>query len=164
MSNQIKKLIATILGFQLVFIAPVIAESVAGLGSDEISQQNSSLVIDSQHTQEPPEQSSKRMVASFYYGKFHGRKTASGERYDQYALTCAHKSLPFQTILKVTNPKNGKSVIVRVNDRGPFTRGRDVDLSYAAAKEIGMVQAGVIPVEVQILSSSETQDESLASN
>jgi rare lipoprotein A (peptidoglycan hydrolase) len=147
MSNQIKKLIATILGFQLLIIVPVIAESVAGLGSDEISQQNSALLIDSQHNSEPPE----RMVASYYGGRFHGRKTASGERYDKNALTCAHKTLPFDTILIVTNPKNGKSVTVRVNDRGPFTRGRDVDLSYAAAKEIGMIQAGVIPVEVVVL-------------
>lgn len=147
MSNQIKKLIATFLGFQLLFIVPVIAESVVGLGSDEISQQNSALLIDSQHNSEPPE----RMVASFYGGKFHGRKTASGERFDKNALTCAHKSLPFDTVLIVTNPKNGKSVTVRVNDRGPFIRGRDVDLSYAAAKEIGMIQAGVIPVEVVII-------------
>ena len=147
MSNQIKKLISTFLGFQLLFIVPVIAESVVGLGSDEISLQNSALLIDSQHNSEPPE----RMVASFYGGKFHGRKTASGERFDKNALTCAHKTLPFDTILIVTNPKNGKSVTVRVNDRGPFVRGRDVDLSYAAALEIGMIQAGVIPVEVVIL-------------
>lgn len=147
MSNQIKKLIATILGIQVLFVAPVIAESVVGLGSDEISQQNSALLMDSQHNSEPPE----RMVASYYGGRFHGRKTASGERFDKNALTCAHKSLPFDTILIVTNPKNGKSVTVRVNDRGPFTRGRDVDLSYAAAKEIDMLRAGVIPVDVVVL-------------
>lgn len=161
MSNQIKKLITTILGFNLAFIAPVIAESVVGLGSDEISQENASLVIDSQHTQEPPEPSGQRMVASYYYGKFHGRKTASGERFNQYDMTCAHKSLPFQTILQVTNPKNGKTVIVRVNDRGPFIRGRDVDLSYAAAKELGMLQAGVIPVDVVILLPDETTQDKL---
>ena len=149
----------------MLFIAPVIAESVAGLGSDEIIQENSALVIDSLHTQEPPgTPPGERMVASFYSGKFHGRKTASGERFDQFALTCAHKSLPFQTILKVTNPKNGKSVTVRVNDRGPFTRGRDVDLSYAAAKEIGMIQAGVLAVEVIVLPPSETSPEAIASN
>lgn len=149
----------------MLFIAPVIAESVAGLGSDEISQENSALVIDSLHTQEPPgTPPGERMVASYYSGKFHGRKTASGERFDQHALTCAHKTLPFQTILKVTNPKNGKTVTVRVNDRGPFTRGRDVDLSYAAAKEIGMIQAGVIPVEVVIIPPDETTAESVASS
>jgi hypothetical protein len=147
MSNQIKKLIATILGIHVLFVAPVIAESVVGLGSDEISQQNSALLMDSQHNSEPPE----RMVASYYGGRFHGRKTASGERFDKNALTCAHRSLPFDTILIVTNPKNGKSVTVRVNDRGPFTRGRDVDLSYAAAKEIDMLRAGVIPVDVVVV-------------
>jgi len=160
MSNQIKKWIATILGLQMLFIVPVIAESVSGLGSNEIIQENTSLVIDSLHTQEPP---GERMVASYYAGKFHGRKTASGERFDMNAFTCAHKSLPFQTILKVTNPRNGKTVTVRVNDRGPFSRGRDVDLSYAAAKEIGMIQAGVIPVEVVILPPDETPEDAVAS-
>jgi len=165
MSNQIKKWIATILGLHMLFIAPVIAESVAGLGSDEIVQDHSALVIDSLHTQEPPgNPPGERMVASYYSGKFHGRKTASGERFDQYALTCAHKTLPFQTTLKVTNPKNGKSVTVRVNDRGPFTRGRDVDLSYAAAKEIDMIQAGVLAVEVLVLPPSETTEDAIASS
>ncbi|NLO10929.1 MAG: septal ring lytic transglycosylase RlpA family protein [Candidatus Cloacimonetes bacterium] len=141
----------------------MIAGSVSGLGSDEISQQNSAVLIDSLHSQDPPEPiPAERMVASYYYGKFHGRKTASGERFDQYALTCAHKTLPFQTILKVTNPKNGKSVVVRVNDRGPFTRGRDIDLSYAAAQEIGMLQAGVIPVEVQVIPPVETSQDAVA--
>jgi len=144
----------------MLFIVPVIAESVSGLGSNEIIQENTSLVIDSLHTQEPP---GERMVASYYAGKFHGRKTASGERFDMNAFTCAHKSLPFQTILKVTNPRNGKTVTVRVNDRGPFSRGRDVDLSYAAAKEIGMIQAGVIPVEVVILPPDETPEDAVAS-
>lgn len=163
MSNQIKKLIATILGLQLLFIVPVIAESVAGLGSDEIMQQNSALVIDSLHTQEPPgDLPTQRMVASYYYGKFHGRKTASGERYNQYALTCAHKTLPFNTILKVTNPRNNKTVVVRVTDRGPFTRGRDIDLSYAAAKELGMLVAGVIPVEVVIVPQAEATEGNVA--
>jgi len=144
----------------MLFIVPVIAESVSGLGSNEIIQENTSLVIDSLHTQEPP---GERMVASYYAGKFHGRKTASGERFDMNAFTCAHKSLPFQTIQKVTNPRNGKTVTVRVNDRGPFSRGRDVDLSYAAAKEIGMIQAGVIPVEVVILPPDETPEDAVAS-
>jgi len=90
------------------------------------------------------------MVATYYSKRFQGRKTASGERYNRDALTCAHKTLPFQTLLKITNPQNSKSVIVRVNDRGPFNRGRDIDLSYAAAKEIGMLAAGVLPVQVEV--------------
>jgi len=81
--------------------------------------------------------------ASFYAGKFHGRKTASGELFDKYDFTCAHKSLPFGTKLKITNPDNLKSVIVKVNDRGPFVKGRIVDLSLSAAQAIGIVQQGV---------------------
>ncbi|PKN79296.1 MAG: hypothetical protein CVU48_05715 [Candidatus Cloacimonetes bacterium HGW-Cloacimonetes-1] len=91
------------------------------------------------------------MVTTYYSRRFHGRKTASGERYSSDALTCAHRSLPFNTVLKITNPKNGNSVIVKVNDRGPFSKGRQLDVSYAAAKELGMLRAGVLPMEVQIL-------------
>lgn len=75
-------------------------------------------------------------TASWYGNKFHGRRTASGERYDMQAYTAAHKTLPFGTILRVTNLDNNKSVLVRVNDRGPFVRGRIIDLSHVAAKEI----------------------------
>lgn len=81
-------------------------------------------------------------VASWYGPGFHGKPTASGELYDMYALTCAHKTLPFGTRLRVTNPDNGRSAEVVVNDRGPFVDGRDIDLSYAAAKKIGLVADG----------------------
>ena len=152
MKKLSKKLLATFLGFQVLIVAPIIAEAVASPESENIAEFQSELVIDSLHTQEPPgAPPGETMVATYYSKRFHGRKTASGERYDHYALTCAHKTLPFQTQLLVTNPKTGQSVTVKVNDRGPFTRGRDLDLSYAAAKEIGMLAAGVIPVEVQIL-------------
>lgn len=87
--------------------------------------------------------------ASFYGNKMHGRRTSDGSRYHKDSLTCAHRTLPFGTLLKVTNTKNGKDVIVRVTDRGPFVRGRVVDLSMAAAKELGMVAMGVAPVEVE---------------
>ena len=83
------------------------------------------------------------VVASWYGKKFNGRPTASGEKFDMYGMTCAHRTLAFGTKLRITNPDNKKSVIVRVNDRGPFIRGRDLDLSYGAAKEIGIVQKGV---------------------
>ncbi|GAB1366121.1 MAG TPA: septal ring lytic transglycosylase RlpA family protein [Candidatus Cloacimonas sp.] len=152
MKKLSKKLLATFLGFQVLIVAPIIAEAVASPESENIAEFQSELVIDSLHTQEPPgAPPGETMVATYYSKRFHGRKTASGERYDHYALTCAHKTLPFQTQLLVTNPKTGQSVTVKVNDRGPFTRGRDLDLSYAAAKELGMLAAGVIPVEVQIL-------------
>jgi rare lipoprotein A len=89
--------------------------------------------------------------ASWYGGKFHGRKTANGERYNQNALTAAHKSLPFGTKVRVTNAANGKSVIVRINDRGPYSGKRVIDLSRAAANAVGMIQRGVARVRVDVL-------------
>jgi rare lipoprotein A len=89
--------------------------------------------------------------ASWYGGKFHGRKTASGERYNQNALTAAHKSLPFGTKVRVTNESNGKSVVVRINDRGPYVGKRVIDLSRAAANAVGMVQRGVARVKMEVL-------------
>jgi rare lipoprotein A len=91
-------------------------------------------------------------VASWYGPQFHGRATSSREIFDMYDLTAAHKSLPFGTFVMVTNLNNGRSVKVRINDRGPFIRGRDIDLSYAAAKVLGMVKPGVVPVRMEILS------------
>ena len=85
--------------------------------------------------------------ASFYGNKFHGRKTSSGERYHRDSLTCAHKTLPFGTLLKVRNLKNGREVVVKVTDRGPFVKGRIVDLSMAAARELDMLSSGVANVE-----------------
>ncbi len=90
-------------------------------------------------------------VCSFYGEKFHGRQTSNGEIFDMYKLTCAHKSLPFGTRLKVINEDNGKSVVVLVNDRGPFIEGRDLDLSYAAAQEIGLIEHGVKKMRVEVL-------------
>lgn len=89
--------------------------------------------------------------ASYYGEKFHGRKTASGEIFNKWAYTCAHKKLPFNTKVKVTNLKNQKTVVVRVNDRGPFVKGRIIDLSFAAAKKIGMVKDGVVKVKVEVI-------------
>lgn len=89
--------------------------------------------------------------ASYYSNGLHGRKMSNGERYDCNAFTCAHRTLPFGTRLKITNPRNGKSVIVRVTDRGPFVRGRVVDLSYAAARELGTLASGVAYVKVELV-------------
>lgn len=88
--------------------------------------------------------------ASYYASKFNGRRTASGETYRDHQYTCAHKTLPFGTLLKVTNLDNNQTVIVKVTDRGPFVKGRLVDLSRIAAKEIGMVQAGTAYVQVEL--------------
>ncbi|UOM36828.1 septal ring lytic transglycosylase RlpA family protein [Acuticoccus sp. I52.16.1] len=90
-------------------------------------------------------------VASYYGKRFHGRRTANGERFNMNALTAAHRSLPFGTKVKVTNPRTGRSVTVRINDRGPFHGGRSIDLSRAAAAKIGMVDAGVAKVKIEIL-------------
>lgn len=87
-------------------------------------------------------------LASWYGRKFHGRRTASGEVYNMYAMTAAHKTLPIPSYARVTNPANGRSVIVRVNDRGPFVRGRIIDLSYTAALQLDTLR-GVVPVRVE---------------
>lgn len=86
--------------------------------------------------------------ATYYGNRFHGRRTSDGSRYHKDSLTCAHRTLPFGTLLKVRNTKNGREVVVKVTDRGPFRKGGIVDLSMAAAKEIGMVAQGVARVEV----------------
>lgn len=88
--------------------------------------------------------------ASFYADKFEGRKTANGEIFNQNDFTAAHKSLPFGTWVKVTNKDNKKSVIVRINDRGPFIKGRIIDLSKSAAKEIGKLNQGVFSVSIRV--------------
>lgn len=104
----------------------------------------------------------ERGVASWYGKKFHGRSTSSGERYDMHAMTAAHKSLPLPTIVRVTNLTNGKSVVVRVNDRGPFVKNRIIDMSYAAANELGMTTAGTALVEVEALTRSSAQNAGVA--
>jgi len=101
------------------------------------------------HSNHSPDKGDNYVVASWYGKKFNGKRTASGERFDMYAMTCAHKTLPFGTKLRVTNPDNNKSVIVTVNDRGPFIHGRQLDLSYGAAKQIGIVRQGVERVKIE---------------
>ncbi|SFF47228.1 rare lipoprotein A [Fontimonas thermophila] len=93
----------------------------------------------------------ERGMASWYGKKFHGYRTASGEIYDMYQMTAAHKSLPLPSYVRVTRLDNGRSVIVRVNDRGPFHPGRVIDLSYAAAAKLDMLDAGSAPVEIVAL-------------
>ncbi len=97
----------------------------------------------------------QRGLASWYGMKFHGRRTSSGERYDMYAMTAAHKTLPLPTWVRVTNLENGRSVVVKVNDRGPFHDGRIIDLSYAAAAKLGVLARGTAPVEIVALTPGE---------
>jgi len=89
--------------------------------------------------------------ASFYAMKYQYRKTASGETFNQLAKTAAHKKLPFGTRVKVTNTKNGRSIVVKINDRGPFVKGRIIDLSKSAFKKIGNTKLGVINVKIEVI-------------
>lgn len=93
----------------------------------------------------------EKALVSYYAGDFHGKKTSNGEYFNMNDYTCANKSLPFNTILKVTNLSNGLSVQVRVNDRGPFVTGRELDLSKAAAQKIGMIKSGTTYVRIEIV-------------
>jgi rare lipoprotein A len=90
-------------------------------------------------------------IASYYADKFHGRKTANGEVFNMHAMTAAHRALPFNSRVRVTNLDNGKTVIVRINDRGPFVKGRIIDLSYGAARVIGMIGPGTAQVRLEVL-------------
>ncbi len=90
-------------------------------------------------------------LAAYYSDRLNGHKTASGQVLDQNALTAAHPSLPFGTQVKVTNTKNGRSVVVRINDRGPTQAGRVIDLTRAAAKQLGIAKAGTVPVKLEVV-------------
>ncbi|MFA5520699.1 MAG: septal ring lytic transglycosylase RlpA family protein [Castellaniella sp.] len=94
-------------------------------------------------------------IASWYGRKFHGRKTANGERYDMYAMTAAHPTLPLPSYARVTHARNGQSIIVRINDRGPFHSGRIIDLSYVAAAKLGLIGPGSGPVIVEAITNTE---------
>lgn len=90
-------------------------------------------------------------IASWYGADFHGRKTSNGEIYDMHAMTAAHKTLPMNVHVRVVNQANGRESLVRINDRGPFVKGRIIDLSYAAAKDLGVVGPGTAPVRIEVL-------------
>lgn len=141
------KLFSAFLLFALILINPISSKNA------EISAQTSGSF--SEYTEFG--------MASWYGPGFHGRKTANGERFDTQDFTCAHKTLPFNTMLKVTNLENGRYTIVRVNDRGPYVRGRIIDLSQAAKSEIGM--GGLAKVKIEryepVNSSDESEDNSI---
>ena len=100
----------------------------------------------------------QRGIASWYGKDFHGKKTSNGEIYDMYAMTAAHKTLPLGTYVRVINLENNRNLEVRINDRGPFVRGRIIDLSYTAAKELGIVGPGTAKVEIVALGTPTTTD------
>lgn len=110
--------------------------------------------IEHTHSDATPAESGTALgsgMASYYAAKFNGRRTASGERFDVSAMTAAHRTLPFGSRVRVTNPANGRSVVVRINDRGPFTRGRTIDVSPAAAEQLGLIARGHGRVELSLL-------------
>jgi rare lipoprotein A len=108
-----------------------------------------------------PEGYAERGVASWYGPGFHGVSTALGERYDMYAMTAAHKTLPIPCYARVTNLANGRSVVVRINDRGPFVANRLIDLSYAAAARLDMLRLGTAMVEVRVITPGDPRSEAL---
>jgi len=90
-------------------------------------------------------------ISSYYGPNFHGKLTANGEIFDMYGITAAHKEIPFNTIVRVTNEDNGKTQIIRINDRGPYVDGRILDCSFGAAKKLGFVSEGTAPVKIEII-------------
>ena len=109
-------------------------------------------VRDTRDTREPSRSGPREEGLASWYGREHqGGPTASGERFDMHAMTAAHRTLRMQTRVRVTSKLDGKSVVVRINDRGPYARGRVIDLSYAAARALDMLDRGVIPVFIEVL-------------
>ena len=96
-------------------------------------------------------------VASWYGADFHGRTTSNGETYDMHAFTAAHRTLPFGSRVRVTNTRNGRQVVVRINDRGPFVKGRIIDLSRASAALLDMLDAGTVPVTIEVLPAADPE-------
>lgn len=107
------------------------------------------------HVMDSADGFAQKGIASWYGNKFHGRRTSSGEDYDMYAMTAAHKTLPIPVYVEVTNLDNGRKAVVRVNDRGPFHEGRIIDLSYAAATKLGVAQSGTANVMIRVVKSKQ---------
>ncbi len=98
-----------------------------------------------------PKKTKYRGISSYYGPKFHGKLTANGEIFDMYGVSAAHKEFPFNTVVRVTNEKNGKSLLIRINDRGPYIAGRILDCSFGAAKKLGFVGEGTAKVKIEVL-------------
>ncbi len=138
--------------FRLV-VAFCVSLVVAGCASDVVYKNNARAYTVAGKTYQPLKSAdgySETGVASWYGKKFHGRKTASGERYNQNKMTAAHKTLPFGTRVRVKNLENGKTASVVINDRGPFTKGRVIDVSRAAARKLDMVNSGTARVRISV--------------
>jgi rare lipoprotein A len=133
-------------------VEPLVEEKDQPLDQTSSNTKAAELVDDSPESDESPKVlKTIKGRASWYGAKHHGRKTASGEPFNKNSLTAAHRTLPFGTKVQVVNVKNGKSVIVKINDRGPFRRNLIIDLSHAAAGAIGMIRSGITSVELRVL-------------
>lgn len=122
-------------------------------------------VLGKQYTVLAKAQNFKQVGLASWYGKdFHGRKTASGEKYDMHEFTAAHKTLPIPCYARVTNQENGKSVIVKINDRGPFHSSRILDVSKSAAAELGMLKKGTVKIKLEVISSADDERSVIAAN
>jgi rare lipoprotein A len=120
--------------------------------STDVPDAPSTAAASSKHNMPAPAGYTEEGNASWYGVPFHGRRASNGEIYDMYKLTAAHRTLPFETMVRVTNTNNGKSTVVRITDRGPFVDNRIIDLSLAAAREVDSIGPGVVPVRVEVLS------------
>src|SRR5262245_42709486 len=125
----------------------LVASTALGLAACAPSAPRTSTI----HVSAPGRAGQQEGMASWYGKEQHGHLTANGERFDMHALTAAHRTLPMHTRVRVTSKVNGRSVVVRINDRGPYSRGRIIDLSFAAAKVLDMIDRGVVPVIVEVL-------------
>ncbi len=155
-----KLLISSMLGSVITLSACVTTEETSAVAPANTKSQQAAIPAKPKQqaqVKKAPVKSAVKLteegIASYYAKRLHGNATASGETFDNNAMTAAHKTLPFGTYVKVTNVKNNKSVIVKVNDRGPFAKQRIVDLSFGAAERIDMVAAGIVPVKLEVLDS-----------
>jgi rare lipoprotein A len=151
MKNQLRY-VATV-----AVLASAFSTSIFSIGGDRAAAKALSDSTQTSQTETLSQSQSETLLArmrgraSWYGYRFHGRTTASGERFNAGAYTAAHRSLPFGTRVRVTNLRNGQSVVVRINDRGPYVGGRVIDLSKAAARAIGMVYSGTAPVRMEVI-------------
>lgn len=166
MRNYLKKIRIIILSTVLIISVGAMFAFKVELPMNNNSEinDNATYVDSSNNSQQIKLVKHEPMIASWYGPKFDGKLTANGEIYDQMAYTAAHKTLPFGTLLKVTNPLNKKSVIVRINDRGPYIEGRNIDLSKGTAEALGMLEDGVIQVEIMKIEFDEDSFPVLAQN
>lgn len=146
--NNLNKLLLSVINS----ISVVLALSATMLYTKEAASASYRVFGRHYHVMKSSKNYQERGIASWYGRQFHYRHTSSGERFNMYKMTAAHKTLPLPTYVQVTNLKNNRKVIVKVNDRGPFVSNRLIDLSYAAAKKLGMVGRGLAPVSVKALS------------